>query len=75
MKDMSQKKWEGNWLQVQGPHVPAVNGAERKGGGSVRKKNIAVSSCLLSNPLRYFRNISDTEWSSLRTKEPSADIY
>lgn len=43
--------------------------------GDPKGKHITVSSCLLSKPLRHFRNMPDTEWSSLGTKEPSLDMH
>lgn len=42
MKDMSQKKWEENWLEVQGPLCQQLDGAEGRGGGSLRE-NISLS--------------------------------
>lgn len=42
--------------------------------GDPKGKHITVSSCLLSKPLRYFRNMPDTEWSRPGTKEPSLDV-
>lgn len=43
--------------------------------GDPNGKHITVSSCLLSKPVIHFRNMPDTEWSSLGTKEPSLDMY
>lgn len=62
MKDMSQKKWEENWHQVQDPECQQLNGAEGRGGGALREKIWPSPASFFL--LRYFQNMPDTEWSS-----------
>lgn len=54
-EDMSQKKWEGNLLQVSGPEVrgcPQLDGADGKGRRSLQKK-ISMS------PASFFLTYAD----------------
>lgn len=66
----------GKWAPGSGgPRGPQLDGADGKGRGSLREKNITVSSFLLSNLLRCFRNMPDKGWSGLRATKPSPGPY